>query len=234
MCMKGIAGFFKKYIWAFLNTHRQFFMVLYALIYCPWFVYLENHVTTHYHIIHVPLDDMIPFCEFFVIPYYLWFVYMGVSMIFIALFDGPTCYKMGLFLITGMTVFLIVSTVYPNGQDLRPDLFVRDNFCVDLVRKMYAADTPTNVLPSLHVYNSIGMHLALCASPRLARRPVIKRASGILMILIILSTVFIRQHSVVDVFSACAMAAIMYLVSYVIIPHLSEAKQTAVTAERKF
>ena len=53
--------FVKKYghAWAFL----------YALIYMPWFMWLEKTVTTDYHVIHVALDDKIPFCEYFIIPY---------------------------------------------------------------------------------------------------------------------------------------------------------------------
>ena len=51
---------------------------------------------------------------------------------------------------SGMTIFLIICTVFPNGLNLRPEVFTRDNFCIELVKRIYQTDTPTNVLPSLH------------------------------------------------------------------------------------
>lgn len=208
-----------KKIFSFLKNNKHFFLLLYAAIYIPWFGYVEKKVNIHsdYHIIHMALDDYIPFCEFFVIPYYLWFVYIAVTILYIAFRDGKTCWRMGAFLITGMTLFLIISTVYPNGHQLRPDAFARDNFCVDLVQKLYATDTPTNLFPSIHVYNSIGAHLALTHCDRLMNNPRtrwVKWVSLCLMVSIILSTMFLKQHSVFDVITALALAAVMYVLCY--------------------
>lgn len=208
-----------KKIFSFLKNNKHFFLLLYAAIYIPWFIYVEQKVNIHtdYHIIHMVIDDYIPFCEFFVIPYYLWFVYIALGIIYIAFHDGRTCWKMGVFLITGMTLFLIISTVYPNGHHLRPDTFARDNFCVDLVQRLYASDTPTNLFPSIHVYNSIGIHLALVHCDKLMTNPRtkwVKPVSFVLMISIILSTVFLKQHSVFDVLTALILAAVMYSVCY--------------------
>lgn len=208
-----------KKIFSFLKNNKHFFLLLYAAVYIPWFCYVEQkvNINSDFHIIHMVLDDYIPFCEFFVIPYYLWFVYIGVSIIYIAFNDGRTCWKMGAFLITGMTIFLIISTVYPNGHHLRPDTFARDNFCVDLVKQLYATDTPTNLFPSIHVYNSIGIHLALTHCSKLMTNPRtkwVKPVSLVLMISIILSTVFLKQHSVFDMLTAFALAAVMYSLCY--------------------
>ena len=118
-----------------------------------------------------------------------------MTILYIAFRDGKTCWRMGAFLITGMTLFLIISTVYPNGHQLRPDAFARDNFCVDLVQKLYATDTPTNLFPSIHVYNSIGAHLALTHCDRLTNNPRtrwVKWVSLCLMVSIILSTMFLK------------------------------------------
>ena len=68
-----------KKFFNYLKHNTHFFLLLYALIYIPWFTYLEKkvNINSNFHVIHVALDDYIPFCEFFVIPYYLWFVYMN-------------------------------------------------------------------------------------------------------------------------------------------------------------
>ena len=46
-------------------------LIIYGIIYLTWFIYLEQKVTKNYRVIHVTLDDYIPFCEGFVIPYFL-------------------------------------------------------------------------------------------------------------------------------------------------------------------
>ena len=61
-----------------LRKYKHIWPVLYVFIYMPWFIMLEKNISADYpglHILHCPLDDMIPFCEWFVIPYLLWFLY---------------------------------------------------------------------------------------------------------------------------------------------------------------
>lgn len=198
----------------FLIKNKHLFLTLYAFIYIPWFCYLEKTVTTDFHPIHMILDDYIPFCEYFVIPYYLWFAYIAIGIVFIALTDGKNCMKMGIILITGMTVFLFISTVYPNGQYLRPDTFTRDNIFVHMVQKLYTTDTPTNLFPSIHVYNSLAIYFGIIHNRFSKDHKAVKIVCLILTISIILSTMFIKQHSVFDVLTAFVLAAFMYSLVY--------------------
>ena len=55
------------------EKYKHLLLVLYFPVYMIWFSYLEKTVTTRFHVIHVALDDYIPFCEYFDIPYFLWF-----------------------------------------------------------------------------------------------------------------------------------------------------------------
>lgn len=90
----------------------------------------------------------------------------------------------------------------------------RDNIFTRLVAFLYQADTPTNLWPSIHVYNSLGCHIAIMKSKRLSEKKGIRIASLILCVSIIMSTMFIKQHSVFDVTTAFIMAAVMYVVVY--------------------
>ena len=75
-------------------------------------------------------------------------------------------------------------------------------------------DTPTNVLPSLHV---LQLYLLLHRNFPLREAQhsrLIQKGSLVLSILIILSTMFLKQHSVVDVVAACVMAYFMYSLIY--------------------
>lgn len=97
----------KKYK-AFLKDYPHAWTILYFVIYISWFVWLENRSKLPYHVIHFPLDDVIPFCEYFIIPYFLWFVYIAAVFVWLFLKDQKDFYRYIIFLYTGMTLFLIV------------------------------------------------------------------------------------------------------------------------------
>lgn len=197
------------------NNYKHLLLLLYFPIYLAWFAFLEKSVTKHYHIVHMNIDDYIPFCEYFIVPYLLWFAYIAVVILYMGFKDKQEFIKMCAFLFTGMTVFLVVSTVFPNGHLLRPSSFARDNIFTQLCAMLYQADTATNLFPSIHVYNSIGVHLAIANSRKTRTNSVVRLLSGILMVSIILSTVFLKQHSMFDVITGLLMALIMHFVVYV-------------------
>lgn len=171
-------------------------------------------MTDNYFVIHSIFDDYIPFCEYFIIPYLLWFAYIAVTLGYLFFNDKQGFYKASAIMFSGMTIFLIICTVFPNGLNLRPEVFTHDNFCIELVKRIYQTDTPTNVLPSLHVYNSICCYIAISHCEKLQHSRLIQKGSLVLSILIILSTMFLKQHSVVDVVAACVMAYFMYSLIY--------------------
>lgn len=189
-------------------------LFIYGVIYLSWFSYVEKTVTRPENLIHMKADDVIPFCEIFVVPYFLWFAYVSIIVVYLFFKGKQDYYRVCTFLFTGMTVFLIVSTLWPNGHHLRPAVMPRDNIFTALVSYLYKIDTPTNLWPSIHVYNSLGAHFAIIKNSKLGQKPVIHAGSLILCISIILSTMFIKQHSVFDVLTAFIMAAVMYIVVY--------------------
>lgn len=90
----------------------------------------------------------------------------------------------------------------------------RDNVFTQAVAALWRIDTPTNLWPSIHVYNSMGAHFAVMRSSALRERKGIRIASGILAFSIILSTMFLKQHSVFDVATGLALGAVMYVLVY--------------------
>lgn len=199
---------------AIIKKYSHIWTALYIVLYGPWFYLLEQKVTK-YHLIHVPLDDKIPFCEYFIIPYYLWFLFVGVTFVYFFFASKKEYYEFCAFMFIGMTMFLIICTVWPNGLNLRQDISARDNFFAGLVRGLYKTDTSTNVFPSMHVFNSLGCLIALLKSEKLKKHTIIKIFVTILTISIVLSTMFLKQHSVIDVIGAFVLAGIMYLLVYV-------------------
>ncbi|MCH5275433.1 MAG: serine/threonine protein phosphatase [Lachnospiraceae bacterium] len=213
MNQRGV--FIVKKLKQFYTDYRHAIpLIVYGIVYLAWFSYLERTVTKQYTVIHMALDDYIPFLEIFVIPYFLWFAYVAAVVVFFFFKDKTEYYKTCIFLFTGMTVFLIISTIWPNGHHLRPHVMPRDNVLTQLVSYLYQTDTPTNLWPSIHVYNSLGAHFAIAKSRHMENHKSIKTASFLLASSIILSTMFIKQHSLFDVLTGFGLAVIMYLVVY--------------------
>lgn len=199
---------------AFIDKYKHAWVLLYAFIYMPCFLYLEHNVTTDFHLIYTPIDDMIPFLEIFIIPYLLWFAFVAAAGIYLFFTDAGDFYRFTAFLFVGMSVFLIISFLYPNGHLLRPTHFERDNIFVDMVRHLYQTDTATNIFPSIHVYNSIGVWIAVAHNQALKKKTWLQVGTAILAILIILSTMFLKQHSAWDMIGAVVLAIPVYIIVY--------------------
>ena len=162
------------------------------------------------HVIHCRIDDIIPFCEWFVIPYVLWYLLIAFSLLYFALYNVDSFKKLQTYIIITQIVAMIVYIVYPSCQNLRPMEFTRDNFLTDTVGLLYTLDTNTGVCPSLHCAYSIGIASVWVKEKNISW--VFKTFIVIFAVLICLSTMFIKQHSAVDFFAAlpvCLLAEIL-------------------------
>lgn len=152
------------------------------------------------HPIHCALDDMIPFCEWFVIPYVGWYLLIVGSILYFLLYSVDSFKKMQTYIIITQIIAMVVYIIYPNRQDLRPEMFPRENILTQLLGIIYSADTNTGVCPSLHVAYSLGI-----ASTWLREKSAGKAWKSfvvVLVALICMSVAFVKQHSVVDIFAA--------------------------------
>jgi membrane-associated phospholipid phosphatase len=205
---------------SFKSILKSYWHILLPLLYGPFyflvFAYLEKRPVECLHIIESSLDAYIPFCEYFIIPYYMWFGYIAISVIVFMFLDKKEYFRLCIMLGAGMTIFLFISYIYPNGLQIRPTEFARDNIFVDLVRVLHRADTSTNVLPSIHCYNSMVVHAAIRKNKTLAKFKWIKPLSFVLCISILMSTVFLKQHSVIDMIAAYIMFVIFYIPMFLI------------------
>ena len=197
------------------RTHRHvWWIIIYMVIYMGGFKIVESAAHVHYHVIHTWLDDQIPFLSWFVIPYAIWFVFnIYVVGWFVLKAEKYEYYRLITALMLGMTVFLVVSVVYPNRLFLRPEHVDTTGVCGKLVAFLYSYDTPTNVLPSIHVYNTVAICHALNSNAVIRRRKAVFVGCNVLGVLIILSTMFLKQHSVIDVSLGLVMAVLIQIIS---------------------
>lgn len=150
--------------------------------------------------VHCPLDDMIPFCEWFIIPYVSWYPLIAISLLYFLLYDVDNFRTLQTFFILTQIIAMAIYILFPNRQDLRPEVFPRDNFLTQIIGMIYAVDTNTGVTPSLHVVYSLGIASAWMHEK--SASTLWKVFIVLLAVLICISVVFVKQHSVIDVFTA--------------------------------
>lgn len=177
--------------WHLLLFWPVYGLAFYAL---EWVIPRESYDPVYHW-----LDGQIPFWEGFVIPYVFWYVYMAGSVAYTFFRDKDAYRQMMYFYMIVFGISTVVFFLWPTCQQLRPAVFPRDNLLTRIMGRLYAMDTNTNVCPSLHVSGAIGAALGFTDTKRFSSRGW-KTGNGIVAGLICLSTVFVKQHSVWDVF----------------------------------
>lgn len=163
--------------------------------------------------VYCPLDDKIPFCEYFLIPYLFWFVFLIGIQIYTLLYDIEAFEKFMRFIILTYTAAIIIYILFPNCQELRPMVFERNNLFTRFMEGFYQFDTNTNVCPSIHVIGSVAVMLCGWNSRHLDTIGW-KAFFGIAAFLISISTVFLKQHSILDILAAVPICLIGYILIF--------------------
>ena len=194
--------------------YRHIWFLLFWPIFGIRYLILERiDPLSPFHLIHSPLDDIIPFQEWFLIPYVLWYVLLFGMHLYTMVYDVDAFRKYSKFLIISMTTSTAIFILYPSYQNLRPVEFPRDNVLTGIVRILYRLDTNTNVFPSEHAIGAIAVFAAYLHMKKV-HSPMKTAVFTIITILICLSTVFLKQHSVLDVLAALPICAVSYWICY--------------------
>lgn len=189
---------------------------LYFLFWPVWllrYLIVERfHPAEVYHPVWCPLDDKIPFQEVFLIPYVLWyFCIIGVHL-WLFLRNDPAYRWYSRYLIFTMVISTVVFLLYPSCQNLRLTEFPRKNPLTAAVDLLYRMDTNTNVCPSEHVIGAFGFFMAVLHMG--IEKPVWIVLAGVGAFLSAVSTVFLKQHSVVDVVVALLVCTVAMIFSF--------------------
>lgn len=183
------------------------------VVYFVLFFLTENLIPAEKcYIVYSPIDDIIPFCEWFLIPYFGWYLLIVYSLGYFLLYHVDSFKRLQTYIIITQAVAMVCYILYPSRQELRPDTFARDNLLTRSVAMLYALDTNTGVCPSLHVAYSLGI-----ASVWLKEKAASvgwKLFVVVAVVLICLSTMFIKQHSAVDFFAALPVCLLAEIVVY--------------------
>lgn len=176
-----------------------------------WFFILEQLNKSPAYILHAKLDEAFPFVKEYVIPYVFWYFYVFGALVWFFITDETRFSRLANFLTYGLIIACIAYTLYPNGQNMRPAALGGDIFS-SMVAWLYAHDTPANSAPSLHVIFSVAVHAEVMKSQVLSKFG--KGMSLVACVLICLSTLYIKQHSVICLVTGLAVSGVLYAVIY--------------------
>ncbi len=207
------AFFHRPEVIRYINRRKHILYVAYILLYLPIFYLEEKYLRTGYLVSYLPLDDKIPFCEWFALAYYTWEPYLFFTGFYLFNTSQENFRNFMRFLGWSFFTVVIIYALFPNGQNLRPTTFTRDNFCIDIVKWTYAKDSNANVNPSLHVVGTMTAAMALWHA-RTPRHRGWQVVSIVIAALICASTVFIKQHSILDVITGVALSILFYFIIY--------------------
>ena len=192
--------------------HPVWFMLLYACFYLAMFSWLEKTVTIPDVWVHCRLDDLIPFCKYAIVPYCMWFAWIPFTLLYM-LVKAPRAdfCRLCIPLFAGMTIALMCYVILPTGLDLRPYRVYGSDIFAKAVRWLYSTDTPTNVCPSIHVFNSVTLMMAYYRSRIFdaPQRRWMRPAAAVLCVSIVFSTVLLKQHSCIDVMLGILLALVI-------------------------
>lgn len=195
---------------------RHVLLLLYWPAYLLSFILIERICPAPaYHTVRCALDDLIPFCEWFLFSYVSWHVSLLWMSLYTLAYDIAAFRRFMWNLILTTAIAIAVYLIWPSQQLLRPDLSAlgRENLLTRAVGLIYAVDTNTNVCPSLHCIGGFAILFAALDMPRF-------RTRGwtvffvIFALLICASTVFMKQHSAVDFFAALPVVLIGWFSCY--------------------
>ena len=191
------------------SRHPVCFMALYLVLYLTAFHFLETQISMRSILVHCRLDDMIPFCKYAIVPYFAWFAWIPFTLFYL-LWKAPRedFWRLCLPLFSGMTLALACYAIVPTALDLRPYWVPGTDIFARTVRFLYRTDTPHNVCPSIHVFNSVTLWLAYYRSRifEAPRRRWMRPAATVLCFSIVCSTMLLKQHSCIDVVMGALLA----------------------------
>lgn len=190
-----------------------------AKLWLTWLVYFALYFLTENlipaekcHVMHCFLDDLIPFNEYFLIFYTGWYLLVAGSLLYYFFYDVGRFRELDLYIFVTQMAAMACYIFFPSRQDLRPEVFPRENFFTWVMGLIYTFDTNTGVCPSLHVAYSLAIVSVILKDTELKKTT--KVLVTVFSILVCLSTAFVKQHSTLDILAAIPVVLLGEILIY--------------------
>jgi hypothetical protein len=177
-------------------------LLLLLMIVMSYIYTIINHKIVHSHNLTTRLDAQIPIIRLFVLPYISWHIFIPVIFIILCLMDKKTYFKIMLVYVIGCLLSNIIFILYQTTMVRAP--LTGNDILTNLMKFVYSKDNPINCFPSIHVFTSYLMIRAVFQSN--FSNLYTNLITSTIGCLIIASTVFIKQHGILDVISGILLA----------------------------
>lgn len=198
----------------------QWVITLGLYVFFTWFYLFTNDMVSPEYTIHSVLDDYIPYVNDFVYIYLSWFFMLAWGAVYMTWFcrDSEKTWSQYrrhmICLFGGWAICIAIFWLWPTKIDFRPEELYYGTSTQWHTAVLFNSDEPYNVMPSLHCYSTMAIMYGICTYEP-ARRGYFHRIAMVLWgVGIIASTVLMKQHSILDMFAAAAIFAVMWCVSY--------------------
>lgn len=154
------------------------------------------------------IDRLIPYISQFIFFYILWYIFLFLIPYIFYKKNKNTFYKYLTSFFISIAVCGIIYFFFPTCVE-RP-IITNNNLSSILTNIIYKIDTPVNCLPSGHCLLCFYFIIGLSEIKNI--KPIYKILIFTSSVLIILSTVFVKQHVLYDVISALILSIITWFI----------------------
>jgi membrane-associated phospholipid phosphatase len=178
------------------------------LLSIPALMWIYPYINTPYRGVHTlatSLDKSIPFIKIFVFPYAAWVVYVFLTLLYLCYKDRTLAFKTILVLDIGLVICFIIYYFFQTEGPVRP-IISGDDVLSRTLQYIYRIDHPYNSFPSIHVMSSYLLIRAFRNRPWKNKWFI-----GGFSTAIILSTLFIKQHFIMDVIAAILLVECLFI-----------------------
>lgn len=178
--------------------------------------------------IDVALDGYFKFTPIFIIPYIYWYIFMAIAFGYFLYNDRTDYMRVFIAVVIGMCCCYVVYYIFPTEMT-RPTV-ENSNILNKLINMIYAKDRPLNCFPSIHVL--ITYFIMRYTNNE---NKIYFYYTQIVGILIILSTVYIKQHFVLDILGSIILCeGVMFIINKISIENLNKILDLPVDIKNRF
>ncbi len=205
----------------YIKKHKEVYLFIFYFIFIALFGLIQKfYIPDVSHLVTWEIDYYLPYSQYFIICYALWWPLVPFAFIFFFFRDIPSFKSLCFQVLVVCYITLIIYLVYPSYLDLRQPIYETD-ICSKAILWLRSIDPPRNVFPSLHVSETISICFVVYKSKDVLLNKYVKGIIYIVGFLIIISTIYIDQHSIADIL----FAGILAILFYIICPNFENKKQ---------
>ena len=187
------------------------FILSVYLVYLLWFFSMEKLPNRNYHIIYSKLDDYIPFYKPAILMYSSWFLMLVIPFVYLLKRKSyDDLYNIIIPMFAAMFISLIIYVIYPTALDIRVTDITGNDICSWIIRKIQGIDAPNNVCPSIHVSTTVIIYnqfIKILKDNKKSKAFFLLWSVGICI-----STMLVKQHSIIDVVCGIILAHVILFV----------------------